>query len=94
MAVQPPWRRMQVGTQMMDHLKGTMVGHNRYRATIEVPDNNLGSHLFLQKQLFKGVRVLRNFYEVTENDAYVMEYVDPLYHEKFEQSELNPKNRL
>ena len=73
-AVHPAWRRLGVGAQMVAKLISKLSSHRRTRITLEVRETNLVAQLFFQKQGFKGVRVLRSFYEDSGEDAFVMQY--------------------
>ena len=42
--------------------------------TLEVRETNLPAQLFFRAQRFKGVRVLRSFYEDSGEDAYLMQF--------------------
>jgi ribosomal-protein-alanine N-acetyltransferase len=73
-AVHPTWRRMCVGAQMVGKLISKLSSHRRTRITLEVRETNLTAQLFFRKQEFKAIRVLRNFYEDSGEDAFLMEY--------------------
>jgi ribosomal-protein-alanine N-acetyltransferase len=73
-AVHPSWRRSGVGSQMVAKLISKLSSHRRTRITLEVRETNLVAQLFFQKQGFKGVRVLRSFYEDSGEDAFLMQY--------------------
>ena len=73
-AVHPEYRRRQIGTQMVDKLLSKLSSHRRTRITLEVRETNLNSQLFFRDAGFRAVRVLREFYEDTAEDAYLMQY--------------------
>jgi ribosomal-protein-alanine N-acetyltransferase len=73
-AVGPGCRRMGVGTQMVSKLVSKLSSHRRTRITLEVRETNLGAQLFFRSQSFRAVRVLRNFYEDSGEDAFLMQY--------------------
>ncbi len=73
-AVHPQFRRGGIGAQMVAKLISKLSSHRRTRITLEVRETNLGAQLFFRAQLFKGVRVLRSFYEDSGEDAFLMEY--------------------
>ena len=73
-AVHPSWRRMGIGSQMVAKLISKLSSHRRTRITLEIRETNLPAQLFFQKQAFKAVRVLRNYYEDTGEDAFLMQY--------------------
>jgi ribosomal-protein-alanine N-acetyltransferase len=73
-AVHPGCRRSGVGAQMVAKLISKLSSHRRTRITLEVRETNLAAQLFYRSQGFKAVRVLRNFYEDTGEDAYLLQY--------------------
>ncbi len=73
-AVHPDWRRLSVGGQMVAKLVSKLSSHRRTRITLEVRETNLTAQNFFKKQGFRAIRVLRNFYEDSGEDAYLMEY--------------------
>jgi ribosomal-protein-alanine N-acetyltransferase len=73
-AVHPQFRRGGIGAQMVAKLISKLSSHRRTRITLEVRETNLGAQLFFRAQLFKGVRVLRSFYDDSGEDAFLMEY--------------------
>lgn len=73
-AVHPDWRRHTVGSQMVAKLISKLSSHRRTRITLEIRESNLTAQLFYSKQGFKATRVLRNFYDDSGEDAYLMEY--------------------
>jgi len=73
-AVHPKYRRVGVGTQMVSKLISKLSSHRRTRITLEVRETNLPAQLFFRSQGFKGVKVLRTFYEDSGEDAYLMQY--------------------
>jgi ribosomal-protein-alanine N-acetyltransferase len=73
-AVHPRFRRSGVGGQMVSKLISKLSSHRRTRITLEVRESNLSAQLFFRQQGFKGVRVLRAFYEDSGEDAYLMQY--------------------
>jgi [ribosomal protein S18]-alanine N-acetyltransferase len=73
-AVSPTCRRLGVGAQMVQKLISKLSSHRRTRITLEVRETNLGAQLFFSKQSFKATRVLRNYYEDSGEDAFLMQY--------------------
>ena len=70
-----PWARRQgVGTQMLDKLVGKLSSQRRTRITLEVRETNLAAQLFFKSGGFRAVSVLRDFYDDSTEDAYVMQY--------------------
>jgi ribosomal-protein-alanine N-acetyltransferase len=68
------YRRRGVGTQMIAKLIGKLSAQRRTRITLEVRETNLPAQLFFRTNGFRAVSVLRNFYEDTPEDAYLMQY--------------------
>jgi ribosomal-protein-alanine N-acetyltransferase len=73
-AVSPEFRRRGVGTQMVAKLIGKLSTQRRTRIALEVRETNLDAQLFFRTAGFRAVSVLRNFYEDTPEDAYLMQY--------------------
>lgn len=73
-AVHPEMRRRRIGQQMMARLIGKLSAHRRNRILLEVRETNLGAQLFFRTLGFRAVSVLRDFYEDTPEDAYLMQY--------------------
>lgn len=73
-AVHPRYRRRGIGQQMVAKLISKLSSHRRTSITLEVRETNLAAQLFFKSQTFKGVRVLRGFYEDSGEDAYLMRY--------------------
>jgi len=73
-AVAPQDRRQGVGTQMVEKLVNKLSQQRRQDITLEVRETNLAAQLFFRTQGLQAHGVLRNHYEDTEEDAYVMRY--------------------
>jgi len=73
-AVAPAYRRLAVGTQMIDKLINKLSQQRRQEIVLEVRETNLAAQLFYQAQGFRAVRVLRGHYADSAEDAYVMQY--------------------
>lgn len=73
-AVHPEFRRSGVGMQMVNKLISKLSSHRRTRITLEVRETNLAAQVFFRTQEFKAVRVLREYYDDTGEDAYMMHY--------------------
>ncbi len=89
-AVHPDYRRRSVGKQMVDKLIGKLSHQRRTRILLEVRETNLDAQLFFRNCGFRAISVLRDFYEDTIEDAYLMEnrYQPTL------QEALQPVNRI
>lgn len=73
-AVARDHRRSGVGQQMVSKLLGKLSSQRRTRITLEVRERNLPAQLFFRANGFRAVSVLRNFYQDTPEDAYLMQY--------------------
>jgi ribosomal-protein-alanine N-acetyltransferase len=73
-AVAARYRRYGVGTQMVSKLISKLSTQRRTRITLEVRETNLAAQLFFRSQAFRAVSVLRDYYEDTPEDAYLMQY--------------------
>ena len=73
-AVHAQHRRLGVGQRMVDKLSAKLSSGRRSRILLEVRETNLDAQLFFRKQGFRAVSVLRDFYEDTTEDAYLMQY--------------------
>ena len=73
-AVRPDYRRRNVGRQMVLKLIGKLSPQRRNRIILEVRETNLAAQLFFRKLGFRAISVLRDYYDDTIEDAYVMHY--------------------
>jgi ribosomal-protein-alanine N-acetyltransferase len=73
-AVAPQARRTGVGTQMVHKLFGKLSSHRRAKLTLAVRERNLAAQLFFRALDFKATRVMRNYYEDSGEDAFLMEF--------------------
>ncbi|MSR55904.1 MAG: ribosomal-protein-alanine N-acetyltransferase [Gemmataceae bacterium] len=73
-AVAPESRRLGIGTQMVMKLVGKLSSHRRTKITLAVRESNLMAQLFFRAQAFKASKVMRNYYEDSGEDAYLMNY--------------------
>ncbi len=73
-AVAPDMRRRGVGHAMVEKLVGKLSLDRRNRIMLEVRETNLAAQLFFRSAGFRAISVLRDFYEDTEEDAYLMQY--------------------
>jgi ribosomal-protein-alanine N-acetyltransferase len=84
-------RRLGVGMQMIDKLVTKLSQQRRKQILLEVRETNLNAQLFFQRQGFRALCVLRDHYQDTCEDAYVMQYrLDGEYDEEAYQ----PTNRI
>ena len=73
-AVAPSHRKMGVGRQMVSKLIGKLSSHRRTRITLAVRETNLAAQFFFRSREFRGVKVLRGYYEDSGEDAFLMQY--------------------
>lgn len=73
-AVHPDYRRRGVGSQMIQKLSGKLGLGRRNRIMLEVRETNLDAQLFFRELGFRAISLLRDFYEDTTEDAYLMQY--------------------
>ncbi len=74
-AVRRSHRRFSVGTQMMEKLATKLSAERRDRILLEVRERNLPAQLFFRSLGYRAISVLKDFYEDTTEDAYLMQYL-------------------
>lgn len=74
LVVDPHHQRNWVGRAMMEVLIGKLNVERRNRIMLEVRETNLVAQKFFASMGFKATSVLRDFYEDTPEDAYLMQY--------------------
>lgn len=73
-SVRPDVRRRGIGEQMVNKLVGKLSRKGRNRIVLEIRETNLAAQMFFKNLGFKAVSVLRDYYDDTVEDAYVMQY--------------------
>jgi [ribosomal protein S18]-alanine N-acetyltransferase len=73
-SVAAAYRRRGAGTQMLSKLVAKLSSQRRTRILLEVRETNLAAQLFFRRMNFRAVSVLRDFYDDTTEDAYLMQY--------------------
>jgi ribosomal-protein-alanine N-acetyltransferase len=73
-AVCPDFQRRGVGRAMVRKLVGKLSPQRRNRILLEIRETNLGAQLFFRDEGFRAISVLRDFYDDTTEDAYLMQY--------------------
>ena len=73
-AVRPDFLRRGVGTAMAQKLISKLSPQRRNRILLEVRETNLAAQLFFRGAGFRAISVLRDFYDDTPEDAYLMQY--------------------
>lgn len=76
-AVRRSHRRLGIGTQMMEKLVGKLTPERRSRIVLEVRERNLPAQLFFRTLGYRAISVLKDFYQDTTEDAYLMQFVLP-----------------
>ncbi len=89
-AVGSGYRRHGVGRQMASKLVSKLSHQRRTRILLEVRETNLDAQLFFRNVGFRAVSVLRDFYDDTTEDAYMMEH---RYQPTIEEA-MQPINRI
>jgi ribosomal-protein-alanine N-acetyltransferase len=82
-SVRPDVRRRGVGQQMVNKLIGKLSRRGRNRIMLEIRETNLAAQMFFKNLDFKAVSVLRDYYDDTVEDAYVMQF-------RFEEEAVEP----
>ena len=90
-AVDEDCRRQGVGRQMVDKLATKLSPQRRTRVLLEVRETNLEAQLFFKSLGFRAVSVLRNYYDDSPEDAYLMQY---RYRAAEEDPAIIPINRI
>jgi len=67
-------RRLGIGTQMMEKLVGKLTPDRRGRIVLEVRETNLAAQLFFRSLGFRATSVLKDYYQDSTEDAYLMQY--------------------
>ena len=73
-AVRPDVRRRGVGRQMVSKLVGKLSQQRRNRILLETRETNLAAQVFFRNLGFMATSVLRDYYDDTTEDAYVMQF--------------------
>jgi len=73
-AVAKEARRQGVGNAMVGKLLSKLSHERRNRIMLEVRETNLDAQLFFKGLGFRAISVLRDFYDDTVEDAYLMQY--------------------
>jgi ribosomal-protein-alanine N-acetyltransferase len=73
-SVHEEFRRRGVGHAMVNKLISKLSHQRRNRILLEVRETNLGAQLFFRRSGFNAVSVLRDFYDDTTEDAYLMQF--------------------
>ena len=74
-SVGPEVRRRGIGSQMIAKLVGKLSQQRRDQITLEIRETNLAAQVFFRNIGFRAISVLRDYYDDTVEDAYVMQYL-------------------
>ena len=74
-SVHPDFRRRGIGLQMTEKLVSKLSRQRRSRILLEVRETNLHAQLFFRAAGFRAISVLRDFYDDTTEDAYLLQYL-------------------
>lgn len=74
-AVRRSHRRLGIGTQMMGKLVAKLSVERRDRILLEVRERNLPAQVFFRSLGYRAISVLKDFYEDSTEDAYLMQYL-------------------
>ena len=91
-AVNPECHHQEIGTQMVAKLIDKLSQQRRREILLEIRESNLAAQLFFSARGFRAVSVLRNHYDDTTEDAYVMHY--RLYETEPVAEQFLPQNRI
>lgn len=75
LAVASEYRREGIATQMIHKLVNKLSVQRRSWISLTVRETNLAAQLFFRTSGFRAVSVLRDYYEDTTEDAYLMQYL-------------------
>lgn len=70
-AIHPSFRRMDLGTKLLEHLLKNAQDQSLDTTTLEVRDSNLAAQRFYERFGFKKIAVRAYYYSDTEEDAIV-----------------------
>jgi len=73
-AVSPDSRCRGVGSQMVKRLVDKLEQQRRTEIFLEVRETNVPAQLFFSRRGFRAITVLKNHYDDTKEDAYLMRY--------------------
>ncbi|RLS33348.1 MAG: ribosomal-protein-alanine N-acetyltransferase [Planctomycetota bacterium] len=74
-AVRRSHRRLGIGSQMMEKLFAKLSAERRDRILLEVRERNLPAQVFFRSLGYRAISVLKDFYEDTTEDAYLMQFL-------------------
>ncbi|MGK0209176.1 MAG: ribosomal-protein-alanine N-acetyltransferase, partial [Patescibacteria group bacterium] len=91
-AIDTEYHREEVGTQLIDRLIDKLVIQRRTEINVEVPETNIDAQWFFYENGFRATKVLKGYFDDTDEDAYAMRY--KLKRDSSELEKLYLKNRI
>jgi [ribosomal protein S18]-alanine N-acetyltransferase len=73
-AVNSEYRRRGIGRQMIAKLVGKLSSHRRTKIDLAVRETNLSAQMFFRDMGFMATRMLKNYYDDSGEDAYLMQF--------------------
>jgi [ribosomal protein S18]-alanine N-acetyltransferase len=92
-AVRRSHRRLGIGTRMMDKLVAKLTPDRRGRIVLEVRETNLPAQLFFRSLGFRATTVMKDFYQDSTEDAYMMQYAPGSHRQKITSSIVATRDR-
>ena len=74
LAVHPTWRRMRVGTAMVEKMKAKLSYTRRPVLSMILGERNLSAQLFMQACELKCTQIMKGWHEASGEDGYEMEH--------------------
>lgn len=72
-AVRSVFRRIGVGSAIINKLRNKLSPERRNRILLEIRETNLPGQQFFKRMGFRAISVLRDYYEESSEDAYLMQ---------------------
>lgn len=73
-AVHPDYRRRGVATALINRLKAKMSTTQKPKISVDLRESNLAAQLLFKSAGFSAIKIIRGYYEDTDEDAYYMEF--------------------
>jgi ribosomal-protein-alanine N-acetyltransferase len=78
LGIHPEFQRIGVGAQLIEKLKKKLTDTRRSSLTIRIEERNNSALTFLTNLGFRAIRVDRDFYKKSQQDAYYLQYTQPI----------------
>lgn len=92
-AVAPDFRLFGIGRQMVERAKDKLSQQRRRSISLEVRETNLEAQLFFRKMDFRAISILPDYFEDTDEAAYILQYQLERSDQDFAPG-LSPKSRI